>query len=441
MSASFVSFDELRGRIRAAVEAAELPAGAPPVYVIRNLFGTVGISVSDEFEDDETLRDALDRLAVELHRRLGAHGRPAERLLLWVWPDLLEVLGAASQEIRPGVFLAERLKVCGDWWSLNGQRREGRAPRYTLYSVKGGLGRSTTVAALAWHLARHGENVLAVDLDLESPGLGPMLFEKAARPRFGVSDWFVEELVGQGELLLPDMVANPAWAADLPGTVWVAPAQGRDPGEYLAKLGRASMATASDPWTARLERLLERLEVRLEPTGVLLDSRSGFHDIGAAAVTDIGAEALLFAVDSPATWTGYRVLFEHWKALGLASRIRDRLSLVSGVTPETGTDRYLTQFHEKARHLVRDGLYESDAGGDESAADQASNGAAERDALHDPLVIHWSRALANGAALRSLDESVVTPAYGPFLRRFDRLHQGMGGPAIRRTGLGAVRAG
>ena len=159
-----------------------------------------------------------------------------------------------------------------------------------------------------------------------------------------------------------------------------------------------------------------------------------------AAVTDIGAELLLFAVDSPATWTGYGVVFEHWKALGLASRIRDRLSLVSGLTPETGTDRYLTQFHEKARHLVRDWLYESDAGGDESAADQASNGATQGEALRHPFVVHWSRALADGAALRSLDESLVAPAYAPFLRRFDRLHQGMGGPAIPRTGLGAARA-
>ena len=441
MSTSFVSFDELRGQIQAAVDVAELPRGAPPVYVIRNLFGTVGVSVSDEFEDDETLRDALDRLAVALHRRLGAHGRPAERLLLWVWPDLLDVLGAASQEIRPGVFLAERLKVCGDWWSLNGQRREGRAPRYTLYSVKGGVGRSTTVAVLAWHLARRGEDVLAVDLDLESPGLASALSEEGGRPDFGVADWLVEELVGQGDDVLPEMVRSPAWTQALPGNVWVAPAHGRDPGEYLAKLGRVSMDTASDPWTARLRRLLDGLETKLRPTVVLLDSRSGLHDIAAATVTDVGADVLLFGVDSPATWTGYRVLFEHWKTLGLAPRIRDRLSLVSGLTPETDTDGYLAGFRERASELVRDCLYDSAAEGAELPADADSGRIAEAQGLHDPLVIHWNRALSGGAALRSLDESVVTPAYGPFLRRFDRHHQRRNGSAIRRTGLGAVRAG
>ena len=43
--------------------------------------------------------------------------------------------------------------------------------RFTLYSVKGGVGRTTTAAVLAWQLAHNGQRVLVVDLDLESPGL------------------------------------------------------------------------------------------------------------------------------------------------------------------------------------------------------------------------------------------------------------------------------
>ena len=71
----------------------------------------------------------------------------------------------------------------------------------------GRMRRSTTAAALAWHLARKGERVLVVDLDLESPGLASALFEPERCPTFGMTDWFVEDLVGQGDQVLDDMTA------------------------------------------------------------------------------------------------------------------------------------------------------------------------------------------------------------------------------------------
>ncbi len=277
--------------------------------------------------------------------------------MLWVHPELLGVLEGTAEAIAPGVVLADRLLVGRGWWTVNDLGRRHHPVRYTLYSVKGGVGSSTTAAILAWHFARRGEDVLAVDLDIESPGLASALLEERAQPDFGVADWFVEELVGQGDRIVDQTVGSPAWTLDLQGTVWVAPAHGRDPGEYLANLGRVHMDTVADPWIARLQRLLTGLEARLRPTVVLIDSRNGLHDIAAATVTDIGAEVMLFADDSSATWTGYRILFKHWRALGLAARIRERLSVVSGLTPETDTDRYLARFRENAWDLFRDSLY------------------------------------------------------------------------------------
>lgn len=422
MNTPFVSFDELQGHIQAALQAVELPGDAPPIYLIRNLFGTVGIAVSDEFEDDDRLREALDRLSGALRERLGAHGRPAERTQLWVWPDLLDTLGSAAQEIAPGIVLAERLTAGRRWWSLDEQERNGRTIRYALYSVHGGVGRSTTMAVLAWDLARRGENVLAVDLDLESPGFASALLEEQARPDFGVADWFVEELVGQGDRVLPELVGSPAWRRELPGNVWIAPAHGRAPGEYLAKLGRVYMDTRADPWTARLRRLLDRLEARLEPTVVLLKSRSGFHDNAAVAVTDLGAEILLFGLDSPATWTGYRVLVEHWKALGLAAGIRDRLSLVSAMTPSADSERYLARFRENVVDVFGSCFRRTAAGSADSRGDPASSSGMER-IPSDPLVIYRNRELATGSPLRRISESVVMPAYASFLRAFERRHE------------------
>ena len=445
MSMAFVSFDRLRGQIQAALETIQLPGSAPPIYLIRSLHGKVSISVSHEFEDDEDLRGALERLTLALYPRLGAHGYSSGRKPLWVWPELLAMVDGAAEEIAPGVFLEDRRTSSSDWWTVDGPDPGGRAIRYTLYSVRGGVGRSTTAAVLAWRLAHRGEDVLVVDLDLDSPGLGAALFGEPVRPDFGVTDWFVEELVGQGDRVLPEMVGSPAWAGELPGNVWIAPAHGRAPGEFLAKLGRVYMDTEEDPWIARLRRLLDGLEARLKPTVVLLDSRSGFHD-SAAAVTNLGVEILLFGLDSPATWAGYRALFEHWRALGLSGRIRERLSFVSGLTPRTDADHYLARFLENLGDLFRPRLDDTLAGGADTGAHAIGNGVPARAAPPDPMVIYRDRGLATGSPLRRISESVVMPAYASFLPRFEQRHRARfpgptpGAPSSS-TGLGTRETG
>ena len=416
----FVSFDDVYGRIVSAVEQwGPIPDGIGRLYLVRDLSGRVRISASDRIETDPASRDALQRLARALHESLGAHGYEPDRAVLFVDDSLLQTLEPAL-EIRSRIYLADRLVTGRDWWSVRGDMRRGEgAKRCTLFSVKGGVGRSTTAAVLAWHLVRQGERVLVVDLDLESPGLSSVMLEHGARPELGVTDWFVEDLVGQGDQVIDRMLARPRWAQESSGDVCVAPAHGREPGDYLAKLGRV-YRNIPDPWAVRLSGLLERLEVKLDPTVVLLESRSGLHDIAAASVTDIDARVLLFAADSASTWTDYEILFQHWKTHRLAASIRDRLSIVSALTPELDTERYLQRFREKSWNLFRDGLYGAmEPSGD--ADDPYAFDRDEEDAPHVPLPIHWTRGLAAGASLIDLEATPVFQAYGDFLRRFDGL--------------------
>ena len=240
------------------------------------------------------------------------------------------------------------------------------------------------------------------------------------QPEFGVTDWFVEDLVGQGECAIEQMIATPAWAQDSEGDVYVAPAHGSEPGEYLAKLGRVYMDTPNEPWAARLERLLNALETYCDPTVVLLESRSGLHDIAATTVTHLKAEVLLFAIDSESNWTDYNILFRHWQTHGLAAKIRERLSIVSALTPELNTERYLRRFQERAWDLFRDNLYDDVDPSNESGAEFSFALDAEP-APHNPLPIHWTRGLAAGASLRNLETTTVEQAYAEFLRRFDQL--------------------
>jgi len=70
----------------------------------------------------------------------------------------------------------------------NGGRPDGQI--VTFYSYKGGTGRTMAVANVAWILASNGYRVLAVDWDLESPGLHryfhPFLLDKQLRSSSGV---------------------------------------------------------------------------------------------------------------------------------------------------------------------------------------------------------------------------------------------------------------
>lgn len=421
-----ILFDDARTRVLDAIGDIALPEGAPDIYLVRDLFGKIGISVSKDAHSNEAMRTLLKRLACTLQDRLGPRGRPEDRAVLWLEDELLEELRETRHRVSSGFYWVDRLLVGEEWWTIRGDG-DGTVPaRYVLYSIKGGVGRSTTAAVLAWHLAQRGEDVLVVDLDIESPGLGATMLDRKAQPKLGIVDWFVEELVGQGDDVLDDMIATPAWAHEMQGDVRVAPAHGREAGDYLSKLGRAYMDTREDPWRVRLGRLLDRLENTLTPTIVLIESRSGVHDIAAATVTDLDAEVLLFAVDSQSTWTGYDLLFDHWETHGLAPRIRDRLSIVSALTPGPDNPGYPQRFRENAWNLFRDRLYDPVTGTGE-ISESVSYDLDSDGAPHDPFVIHWNRGLAGGASLRNLGRAALAPvhqAYAPFLDRFDRLDLG-----------------
>ena len=423
MNRDFVPFDDMRRRVLAAFETLEaIPEAIHSLYLVRDLRGRVRISVSDTVESDEVCRDALDALADRLFEVLGAHGYPPEEAVLFVSDTTLESLRDTAKETLDRVYWVDRLVTGLDWWSVGNPCAErAKARRYTLFSVKGGVGRSTTAAILSWHLARKGARVLVADLDLESPGLSSAMFDERARPDFGIADWFVEALVDQGENVIENMTARPAWAGNLEGDVRVAPAHGADPGEYLAKLGRVYMDSADDPWAVRLNRLLDRLEnTEFKPTVILLESRSGLHDIAAATVTDINADVLLFATDSDSTWTDYKILFRHWRDQDLATKIRKHLLIVSALTPDLDTENYLRRFRQESWDLFRDHLYDEVGSPDETGGDFSFD-LDEEGAPHDPMPIYWTRGLSAGTSLHSLEESTVNLAYTRFLDRFDQL--------------------
>ena len=443
MISNLVTFDDVWPRVIATLRASDpLPDAALPVYFVRDLQGQVTVSVSQAVEDRTEACEALERLAARLADSLGAHARPAGATVLYVSDGLLNTLSATRTGIEgfPGVYRAERLMIGGGWWTVSAPWEVPHPLRCTLFSIEGGVGRSTTLAFLARHLARAGERVLVVDLDLESPGLSPALLEPQRCARFGVTDWFTEELAGQGHRVVEDMVAAPAWAQECDGEVAVAAAHGANPGEYLAKLGRVYVANRDASWTQRLSKLLGELEKAATPTITLIESRSGLHDIAAATVTDLDAEVLLFASGADGGWLDYDMLFRHWNRQQLSRQIRDRLAVVAALAPQDGREAHMREFRMRAWDLFRNHLY--DAVDDRDGPAECVSGSSDleeifyfdlqdRHAPHAPLEINWTRGLASGAPVMKLEESILLSAYGRFVEPFaNRL-------LTRRTEAGA----
>ena len=422
MNDKFVSFDEIHEIVVDVIKETEaLPEKVFPLYYIRDLFGKVRVAVTNSVRENKTCRNALRNLTDSLEGTLGAHGYPAQSPVLFVDPVMLGDLHREGRQIQPGVYWVERLVTGNEWFTVGEDLAPREVMRWTLFSVKGGVGRTTAAAVLASHLARKGDRVLVVDLDLESPGLSSAMLEARAQPEFGVTDWFVEDLVGQGNRVIDRMIASPAWAQNMDGNVMVVPAHGSEPGEYLAKLGRVPMDTGGS-WTSRLDGMLSQLEQICEPSIVLLDTRYGLNDIAAATVTDLGAEVLLFAIDSESHWTDYEILFEHWQRQDLSPKIRERLSIVSALTPELETEEYLQRFRECSWSLFQ-GLYDEAPASDDPTGDFFSYDLNDEEAPHHPLPIHWTPGLAAGASLFDLEDpqTTVMQPYQSFLNRFDEL--------------------
>ena len=208
---------------------------------LRDAMGRLSFFAGTDFDPA-----ALRRLSRRLRKELGVYAR-SDRIIAAVddfgASDVLNDAGALTVTVNSyRVRLVNRRLVGADWL-----RRPAVAapppPRFVFASLKGGVGRSTALAVAAADLATKGRRVLAIDLDMEAPGLGAMLLDEGTVPEFGFIDALVENgLSPLDQRFLTDMV-GPSALSDRRGRIDVIPAFGRRsikfPTEVLAKIARA----------------------------------------------------------------------------------------------------------------------------------------------------------------------------------------------------------
>ena len=382
-----------------------------PILINRDLNGRIRLilDASHQPNPEASSNHPLLQLAAAIHTRLVPHVGEAEQILLF--EEELTALMEAScpfqlldrdSKALEGVHVADRLAQEATWESISD--KTSSVPRVVFYSIKGGVGRSTALAACAWALADSGQRVLVLDLDLESPGLSTSLLPASRQPAYGITDWLVEDLVGNGDALLPEMHAS-LGTQQRGGELIVVPSHGHEPGEYVSKLGRVWMPgfTADgqrQTWSERLLRMIQQLEDKHQPTIVLIDSRAGIDEVASACVTDLGAKLIyLFALDSLQTWQGYRILFDHWRLHDVATKIRERLRVVGALLPTWGDQAFsqaTAQLRENAYLNFSQILYDEElAGAALPLADEPFNfDLPDLDAPHSPLAIGWNQGFA-----------------------------------------------
>jgi hypothetical protein len=365
-----------------------------------------------------------------MHSALGAYGFPPDQSVLFA-QELVqgeEIFRSSDRRLiaekgKLKIWLLDR-QVTGQDWMRGPFQRKSRHPRVTFFGIKGGVGRSTVLVIWAWKLAKQGKKVLVFDLDLESPGVSSTLMPPSHQPDFGIVDWFVEDGVGQAEVVEGEMMAPSPLSQGLGGEIRVVPAFGSKTGDYLPKLARCYNELSGNDyvsWGERVRKMIENMEKQVRPDVVFLDSRAGIHDISAVLVTRMDAENLLFAVDSPQTWAAYAFLFKHWRDHPNRDSFRSSLQIVAGMVPETQREEHLKRFQQNSWDLFRDNLYDY---ADSTYSDAFSFDLADQEAPHSPLPVFWHRALQEFNPIKSLtglDEKTVDEALGTFMAEAKKL--------------------
>jgi len=299
--------------------------------------------------------------------------------------------------------LLERHRNRGAWftdlqdpvWSPRGAENAEGPPVVVFYSFKGGLGRSTALAAFAIQRARLGERVAVLDFDLDAPGVGVLLAADAdgRTSSWGTLDFLLErqhlgdlsdyyhpcrrqEVVGEGELL-------------------VFPAGNLD-STYSAKLARVDLEPTQGAETNPIASMLRAIRDELQPDWILLDARTGLSEPAGALLSGVAHLHVLFGTPSEQSWQGLRIVVERLGARRLARGLpQGDCLLVQAMVPADAETAKAAKaiFEQRARDEFSDsehGYYAEEA---DDAWDLSDLDAA--DAPHLPIPITYDLRLAH----------------------------------------------
>ncbi|HBH00386.1 MAG TPA: hypothetical protein DDZ42_00490 [Candidatus Rokubacteria bacterium] len=331
MSRQFVHFDEARHLAHTLLKSlVETHTPIERAVLIADLFGKLRVVL---WGPETAVNPVRERL-LELKESaapwwsgdvwLGDSGTDTDRLIYRrAWDEAEEV--GDSGRFR----ILERHRTRGAWsidieeviWSAPGSESPSGPPVVVFYSFKGGLGRSTALAAFAIQRARLGERVVVVDFDLDAPGIGGLLSVdgEGRTAAWGCIDYLLERPFGPVPI---DDYYHVCRREPITGRgeIFVVPS-GRLNDDYLPKLARLDLEPPPETNRLPLLTMLDDLRHHISPAWILLDARTGFSESAGLLLSGFAHLHVLFAALSEQNWEGLRRIL---RRLGASRLLRER---------------------------------------------------------------------------------------------------------------------
>jgi MinD-like ATPase involved in chromosome partitioning or flagellar assembly len=211
-------------------------------------------------------------------------------------------------------------------------------PIITFYSYKGGVGRSTTLASYAAHLAyNESKKVLILDCDFEAPGFSnffDITYEKAVK-KGGVIEYLINRSYSDEPIELNDYIIEVDKEYTNQGSIYVMPAgnlsdscidddekYGIHLDHFLEGLARVDLS-GSEIIIKQFFQLFNDIEnSQFKPDILLIDSRTGFNDIFGLTAFNFSDIVLGFFGNSNQTKPGLQYFID------AATRIKQKYNVI-----------------------------------------------------------------------------------------------------------------
>ena len=438
-----ITFSETFNKVQECFEESSIKDELESITIIRDVQGKIRLFL--EPLENKNLEDIiLDELEKCLKNKLGSYYGED----IWLpqgekdgYKNLINVIRSErvsaewDDESQPRWYVLERHVAKQAWtnkkeieppWPQEVVDKGQKPAIVSFFSFKGGVGRTTTLVATALTLARHGHRVAVVDLDLESPGISTFFLPDTEESPPGVIDYLLEKNIQGKNWKLEDhlqYVKDPKLLGDtkksLPIKSLPILSAGNVDNNYLEKLARLdcqNFLNVNNPlqktWSDMFKELNKapRKQELNEAAGkqelnqaagkldfILLDTRTGFHDLGGLAIAEFSHAAVIFGTQSRQSWAGLTHVIRRLAKPSAPEPLP--LLLIHALAPGIGVpgrEKDLREFREQAYSVFQDHYYKP------SEDVPNSN---DQEASFYPIVIDWQSELRREINLSQRDST------------------------------------
>jgi len=154
------------------------------------------------------------------------------------------------------------------------------------YSFKGGMGRSTTLAYLAYFYSLLGKKVAVLDCDFEAPGIASMFFDKEERKKkSGILDYFVDLNITEN-LNLDDYSLKEDSLYLFPSGI------DYNIENYMNKISKTDFNSID--YTNKFTKLLTQINTDIKPDLIFIDLRAGINESNGLILKYLSNTNLMF---------------------------------------------------------------------------------------------------------------------------------------------------